>query len=88
MPHYLLDINCGVVVTVTAERETWVVESTCGRLEVTKKQTPNPSRGTFGGGKRWLGEAKFRQWCVKILAHQMSCRQGGREGKFEHAVNL
>ncbi len=85
MPHYLLDINCGIVIRVTAERETWVVEATCGHLEVAKKQTPNPSRESIEGGERWSGEAKLRQWSVKILAHQMSCRQGGREGKFERA---
>jgi hypothetical protein len=70
---------------VTAGRETWVVEATGGCFEVAKKkQTPDPWRQTIGGGERLLGEAKFRQWCVKILAHQMSWRQGGREGKFEH----
>lgn len=61
MPHYLLDIiNCGVVVRMTAERETWVVEARCGHLEVTKKQTPNPSRETIeeerdGRGRQSLG---------------------------------
>ncbi len=45
---------------MTAERETWVVEARCGHLEVTKKQTPNPSRETIeeerdGRGRQSLG---------------------------------
>jgi hypothetical protein len=55
----LLDINCGVVLRVTAGRETWVVEATGGCFEVAKKKTNSRSmktdyrgrRETVGGGK-------------------------------------
>jgi len=76
--HYLLDINCCVVVRVTVGRETWVVEATCGRFEVSKK-TNIPIHQ-----ERLLGEGRDGQG-RQSLPHQMSCRQGGREGTFEHA---
>jgi len=53
--HYLLDINCGVVIRVTARRETWVVEATGGRLEVAKKTNSQSIKRDYLGRRETVG---------------------------------
>jgi hypothetical protein len=58
VPHYLLDINCGVVIRVTAEQETWVVEATCGHLEVAKKTNSQCIKRDYWGRREMVGGGK------------------------------